>query len=89
MGPSRQQIRIGNLGIGETVTECVQRTGMAGRWYFYVGRASSARIDPALGQTSARQTSDQFIFQQDTEFIWNVRSGQVTLKAVTETTGRR
>ncbi|MCE2455831.1 MAG: hypothetical protein J4G12_08480 [Gemmatimonadetes bacterium] len=79
---SRQRLRIGEVGIGRRVTECFRRTGMIGRWTFVVYSSSSDRMDPARGQNSPpTRVSDSFIYQEDTEFVWDVRTGRITLQA--------
>lgn len=78
---SRQRLRIGEVGMGRTVTECFRRTGMTGRWQFVVYSSTADRMDPALGQNNPpTRRSDSFIYQADTDFVWNVRTGRVTLR---------
>ena len=69
--------------MGRTVTECIRRSGMSGRWYFVAFTSTVDRMDPALGQNNPRaHESDPFIYQENTEYRWDVRTGLVSLHPV-------
>lgn len=78
---SSQRFRIGEVGMGRTVTECVRRTGMAGRWRFVVYSSTADRMDPAHGQNRPpTRVSGWFRYEEEAEFIWNVRTGRITIR---------
>ena len=79
-GSRDRGIRVGEVGLGRTVTECVRRTGLTGRWYFVAFSSTADRMDPALGQNSPpAHTSAAFIYEENVAYTWNVRTGVVTL----------
>ena len=81
IGPSDQRMRLGEVGMGRSLTRCFQRTGMTGRWSFAVYSPSADRMDPARGQNQPpTHRSSTFIYQSDTDFVWNVRTGQISLR---------
>jgi hypothetical protein len=75
-----ERVRFGEVTIGRTTRECIQRSGLTGTYQIAVFAPSAERIDPALGQNQPPTVLSQTLgLGPGVEIEWNVRLNRIRL----------
>jgi hypothetical protein len=80
IGDSRERIRIGEVPMGRTVTQCIRRSSFAGRYQLVIESGQVDRMDPAMMQNQPGAfRSEVFTLVPGDHITWDVRLNRTTV----------